>query len=404
MGAPRMLADRYRLDAEIGHGSMGAVWDAYDVVLRRRVAIKEVRFPAGMPVVEIDQLAERTLREARAIAALSHPHVITLFDIITLPSGPVIVMELMRARSLALVLAQDGPLGDVRAAGVGRAVADGLAAAHAAGITHRDVKPANVLIGDDGRIKLTDFGIARSVDEHTLTATGMLLGSPAYISPEVASGRPATPAADAWGLGALLFAAVQGHPPFDRGEPIATLTAVVTDPVPPHPRSGRLAAIIDGLLVKDPARRMTVQQAGAELAATAGRSAGATGSRPAPPSPILPPPPIQTPPAPIPAPAGPLASLPAPGLARRTLAGPPLPVPGAHPGSPSGTAAPGGHGFGASGTPPPPWAAEAAQSLPPLPAAAPARRPGPIILGAILILLVAAAAGYFGVIAIAGLA
>ncbi len=372
MTSPRVLAGRYRLDAEIGRGSMGSVWDAYDQVLRRRVAIKQVDFPAGMPVGEVEQLADRTLREARAIAALSHPHVITLYDILTLPTGPVIVMELMRAPSLAQILASEGPLDDTRAAVVGAAVADGLMAAHAAGITHRDVKPANVLIGGDGRIKLTDFGIARSVDEHTMTATGMLLGSPAYISPEVASGRPATPAADAWGLGALLFATVQGHPPYDRGEPIATLTAVVTDPVPPHPHSGRLGGVIDALLVKDPARRMPVQQARMALAGVAGGFSGAV---------------VTTRPAATP-PSGRPADV-STGTRPDRRVGTPRPAPA----------------FAAPGpVPPPPWAAEAAGNLKALPATAPPRRRAPIIAAAILVLLAAAAAGYFGVLAIAGLA
>lgn len=174
----RLLAGRYRLDRVIGRGAMGTVWASYDEVLHRAVAIKEVDFPRGMPAHEVAQLADRTLREARAIAAMSNPHVITLYDILPLESGPVIVMELLTARSLAQVLRQEGPMRDGQAATIGVAVAGGLLAAHSAGITHRDVKPGNVLIGHDGRIKLTDFGIARSVDEQTITATGMLLGSP----------------------------------------------------------------------------------------------------------------------------------------------------------------------------------------------------------------------------------
>ncbi len=230
--AGRTIAGRYRLDRILGTGSMGTVWAASDEVLRRRVAIKEIYLPAGAGHHEAALLRERTLREARAIAALSHPNVITLYDILTLPSGPVIVMEMLAARSLGEVLKEVGPLTIGQAATVGLAVASGLSAAHAAGITHRDVKPGNVLIGGDGRIKLTDFGIARSADENPLTATGLLLGSPAYIAPEVASGETAGPPADAWGLGALLFACVEGMPPYDRGSPVATLMAVVSDPVP----------------------------------------------------------------------------------------------------------------------------------------------------------------------------
>ena len=177
-----------------------------------------------MPASEVDQLAQRTMREARAVASVSDPHVVTIFDMLSLPHGPAIVMELLTARSLSEILNVDGPMTDSDAATVGLSVASGLLAAHSAGITHRDVKPGNVLICADGRIKLTDFGIARSTGEQSITATGLLLGSPAYISPEVASGRPANAQSDAWGLGAMLFACVQGVPPFDKGTALATLT------------------------------------------------------------------------------------------------------------------------------------------------------------------------------------
>ncbi len=368
---------------------MGTVWDAYDEVLHRRVAIKEVDFPAGMPVAEVEQLANRTLREARAIAALSHPNVITLFDILTLPSGPVIVMELLAARALSEVLHSEGPLTDGPAATVGLAVAAGLMAAHSAGITHRDVKPGNVLIADDGRIKLTDFGIARSAGEHTMTATGMLLGSPAYISPEVASGQPATPTADAWGLGALLFACVQGRPPFDKGDAIATMTAVVMDPVPPHPQSGRLRSIIDALLVKDPAQRMAVRQAHDLLSTVADDPRGMRLHRTPRPSSEAPathssPGTLNVPPTP--------ATSPSPGV------GPSVPV-GPVPSTVTARAQ-----IGVTAAPPPPWTARDASSLRPLPDAAPPRRWGRLLVGAVLIALAAAAIGYFGVHLIAGLA
>ena len=256
-----MLVGRYRLDSVIGKGSMGTVWAATDQILHRQVAIKEIDFPVGTPAAERAQLEHRTLREARAIAALSNPYVITLFDILTLDNGPVIVMELLHSRSLAEILRKVGRLPDGQAATIGVAVASGLLAAHSAGITHRDVKPGNVLICDDGRIKLTDFGIARSSGDQTMTATGLLLGSPAYIAPEVANGVPAGPISDAWSLGGLLFASVEGRPPFDQGTAIATLTSVVKDPVPPHPHSGRLGAVVSGLLVKTPNLRMRIDRA-----------------------------------------------------------------------------------------------------------------------------------------------
>src|ERR1700712_1427130 len=257
----RLLGGRYRLERVVGKGAMGRVWAAHDELLNRPVAIKEVDFPPGMPASEVDQLAQRTMREARAVASVSDPHVVTIYDMLSLPHGPAIVMEMLTARSLSEILNVDGPMTDSDAATVGLSVASGLMAAHSAGITHRDVKPGNVLICTNGRIKLTDFGIARSTGEQSITATGLLLGSPAYISPEVASGRAADPRTDAWGLGAMLFACMQGVPPYDRGTPMATLTAVVQDPVPPHPRSGRLSGIIRGLLVKDPAARMSVAAA-----------------------------------------------------------------------------------------------------------------------------------------------
>lgn len=379
MTTVRVLAGRYRLDGEIGRGSMGTVWNAYDEVLRRRVAIKEVNFPAGMAAAEAEQLADRTLREARAIAALSHPHVITLFDIVTTGGGPVIVMELMEARSLAEILADGGPLAPRDAAVIGQAVAAGLMAAHGAGITHRDVKPANVLISDDGRIKLTDFGIARAAGEQSLTATGLLLGSPAYISPEVASGRPATPTADAWGLGAMLYAAVEGRPPFDRGKPIATLTAVVSDPVPPHPHTGPLAPIIDELLAKDPGRRMTLSRAQQLLSEVAGGA-------------IF-----------IPAPAAPLVTA-APFPAAPAVAGPGT---AANPFVATASSIPAesassSQGPGGASLPPPPWAAQGSFGLAPLPNTAAPKARGPLILVALLVGFAAALVGYAIVAGLAG--
>jgi hypothetical protein len=257
--APRLVAGRYRLDAVLGRGTMGTVWSAHDEVLGRPVAIKEVVFPPGIPEAEADALRERSLREARAIAALSHPNVVTLYDVAREGSAPFVVMELVASRSLA-DLTRDGPLPPQQVVAVGAAVAAALQAAHAAGITHRDVKPGNVLVAHDGRIKLTDFGIARNPADQTLTATGLMLGSPAYIAPEIASGGPVNPASDLWGLGATLFAAVEGRPPYDAGTAMATVAAVVQDEVPKTSCSGPLADVISGLMVKDPARRMPLSR------------------------------------------------------------------------------------------------------------------------------------------------
>jgi len=257
--APRLVAGRYRLDAVLGRGTMGTVWSAHDEVLGRPVAIKEVLLPPGIPDAEADALRERSLREARAIAALSHPNVVTLYDVARDGNAPFVVMELVASRSLA-ELTRDGPLPPQQVVTIGAAVAAALQAAHAAGITHRDVKPGNVLVAHDGRIKLTDFGIARNPADRTLTATGLMLGSPAYIAPEIASGGPVNPASDLWGLGATLFAAVEGRPPYDAGTAMATVAAVVQDDVPQTSCSGPLAEVISGLMVKDPTRRLPLSQ------------------------------------------------------------------------------------------------------------------------------------------------
>ncbi|WP_067589992.1 MULTISPECIES: serine/threonine-protein kinase [Amycolatopsis] len=239
---------------------MGTVWSAYDEFLHRPVAVKEMKVPPGIPAEQADELRERTLREARAIAVLSHPNVITLHDVARENDAPFVVMELLPSRSLAHLLRDHGPLTVEQAAAVGIAVAAALEAAHDAGITHRDVKPGNVLVASDGRIKLTDFGIARNVSEATMTRTGIMLGSPAYISPEVASGGAVTPNADLWGLGATLFAAVEGAPPYDAdGDPLETVGKVVNGKVP-RPKPGPLADVIAALMKKEPEKRISLRE------------------------------------------------------------------------------------------------------------------------------------------------
>ncbi|WP_279538335.1 serine/threonine-protein kinase [Labedaea rhizosphaerae] len=262
----RLIAGRYRLRRVVGQGSMGTVWEAYDEYLHRLVAVKEVRLPEGMPAHEADELRERTLREARAIAVLSHPNVITLHDVAREQGEPFVVMEYMAARSLAELLRAGGALTTTQSALVGDAVAAGLEAAHKAGITHRDVKPGNVLVAEDGRVKLTDFGIARNVSERTMTRTGIMLGSPAYISPEVASGGEVTPAADLWGLGATLFASTEGRAPYDPNGPVLeTVSTVVHGEVPKPASAGPLADVITGLMVKDPTQRLSLAQVRRQL-------------------------------------------------------------------------------------------------------------------------------------------
>ena len=255
-----MVAGRYRLRSVLGSGSMGTVWSAYDEFLHRQVAVKEMKVPPGIPASQADELRERTLREARAIAVLSHPNVIILHDVARENDQPFVVMELLPSRSLAHILRDHGPLTVEQAAAVGIAVASALEAAHSAGITHRDVKPGNVLVASDGRIKLTDFGIARNVSEATMTRTGIMLGSPAYIAPEVASGGAVVPAADLWGLGATLFAAVEGAPPYDAdGDPLETVGKVVNGKVP-KPKAGPLADVITALMKKEPGDRITLRE------------------------------------------------------------------------------------------------------------------------------------------------
>ncbi|AXB47008.1 hypothetical protein A4R43_34960 [Amycolatopsis albispora] len=255
-----MVAGRYRLRSVLGSGSMGTVWAAYDEFLHRPVAVKEVRLPPGVQVSQADELRERTLREARAIAVLSHPNVIILHDVARENGEPFVVMELLPSHSLATLMRDHGAFSTEQAAAIADAVAAALEAAHAAGITHRDVKPGNVLVAEDGRIKLTDFGIARNVSEATMTSTGMMLGSPAYIAPEVASGGEVTHAADLWGLGATIFAILEGRPPYDvNGDPLQTVTEVVHGKVP-KPKPGPLEPIIRGLMAKEPRKRLSLAE------------------------------------------------------------------------------------------------------------------------------------------------
>lgn len=257
----RVLAHRYHLINPIGRGTMGVVWEAYDLRERRKVAVKEVLLPTDMSGPDRAVARERAAREARAISALRHPSIISFHDLLEEAGHPWVVMELVPSRSLAEVVRQEGPLPPGRLATIGLAVLSALEAAHAAGITHRDVKPSNILLTEDGRVKLTDFGIARAASDSTITGAGLLVGSPSFIAPEIIQGGPCRPAADLWGLGATLFAAVEGQPPFEAGEPMATLQAVVSDPTPAVPHAGPLAAVIEGLLQKQPRRRLRTVQA-----------------------------------------------------------------------------------------------------------------------------------------------
>ncbi|WP_238783455.1 serine/threonine-protein kinase [Streptomyces monomycini] len=278
----RLLAGRYRLAEVLGRGGMGTVWRARDEVLGRTVAVKELRFPGGVEEDEKRRLITRTLREAKAIARIRNNGAVTVFDVVDEDDRPWIVMELVEGRSLAEVVRDDGPLTPRRAAEVGLAVLDVLNAAHREGILHRDVKPSNVLMSDDGRVVLTDFGIAQVEGDPSVTSTGMLVGAPSYISPERARGQKPGPPADLWSLGGLLYACVEGVPPYDKGSAIATLTAVMTEPLEPPKSAGVLEEVIYGLLVKDPAGRLDTPAARALLLDAASAPEGTGPEPPAP--------------------------------------------------------------------------------------------------------------------------
>ncbi|MGW6565933.1 protein kinase domain-containing protein [Streptomyces sp. NPDC054975] len=253
----RLLSGRYRLDGVLGRGGMGTVWRAVDETLGRTVAVKELRFPNSIDEDEKRRLITRTLREAKAIARIRNNGAVTVYDVVDEDDRPWIVMELIEGKSLADAVREDGTLTPHRAAEVGLAILDVLRSAHRQGILHRDVKPSNVLIAEDGRVVLTDFGIAQVEGDPSITSTGMLVGAPSYISPERARGHKPGPAADMWSLGGLLYASVEGSPPYDKGSAIATLTAVMTEPVDPPKNAGPLLEkVIYGLLAKDPAQRL----------------------------------------------------------------------------------------------------------------------------------------------------
>jgi hypothetical protein len=251
---------------------MGRVWLAYDQVLHRDVAVKEVIPPPWLTEAERDQASARSLREARAIARLSHPDVVRIYDVVTKEQWPWIVMEYVASRSLHQVIEEDGPLPPAEVARIGLGILGALRAAHSAGILHRDVKPANVLLAE-GRAVLTDFGLATVEGEATVTRSGMIIGSPAYISPERARGGTAGPASDLWSLGATLYAAVEGQAPFARTNAIATLTALVTEEPDEPTRAGALRPVLEGLLRKDPDDRIGAAEAERMLRRAVGRAA-----------------------------------------------------------------------------------------------------------------------------------
>ena len=249
---------------------MGRVWLARDEVLHRDVAVKEVVLPPELGEFEREELFQRTLREARAAGRLNHPNVVAVYDVVQAEGRPWIVMELVRSRSLYQVVREDGPISPKRTAEVGLAVLAALRAAHAAGVWHRDVKPGNVLLADDGRVVLTDFGLATFDGDGTVTRSGVILGSAQYISPERAREGSSGPESDLWSLGATLYAAVEGRSPFARETSMATLTALATAPPDTPKRAGAAAAGAD---------RPVAQESPPPDARRRGGAAAATGCR-----------------------------------------------------------------------------------------------------------------------------
>ncbi|MEV0228592.1 serine/threonine-protein kinase [Nonomuraea sp. NPDC050786] len=263
-----LLAGRYRLQSQLGEGGMGTVWRATDELLQQEVAVKEVKLPPDLDAASRTELTERTLREARAAARLrSHPSIVTVHDVVLDGGRPWIVMELVRGRSLDQAVRNSGPLPPQQVAGIGLRVLDALGAAHASGVLHRDVKPANVMLTDDGRVLLTDFGIATIAGDSALTQSGFLTGSPGYIAPERLRGETDGPPADLWSLGATLFTAVEGGPPFAGPNTAAVLAAVLMQEPAPFRLAGPLAPVLAAILEKDPARRCLPDEAGRSLEA-----------------------------------------------------------------------------------------------------------------------------------------
>ncbi|MFJ6674766.1 protein kinase [Actinosynnema sp. NPDC091369] len=369
--AGRIVDGRFELLERLGSGGMGTVWRALDLGLHREVAIKEVR-PADADQVEANpamaaQLRERVLRESRALARLQHPNVVSIYQIIDSADSPYpwIVMELVRGTSLDARLDQ-GVLSPAEAARVGRDVLAALRSAHSAGVMHRDVKPGNVLLRTDGSAVLTDFGIAALQGATQLTATGDVIGSPEYIAPERLRGDETHTASDLWSLAMLLYVAVEGHHPMRRASTMATLAAVMTEPVPPPRRAGALAPALNAALRNDPAERPTGEVLDRMFAAAEHGPATPVGPPtpvgfPAPPEPASGPQPHYRYAQPVPTPAG----------------GTPV---GATPGGGIPVSGPQHHGY-----------QQAYPTAPPMSVPVPRKRTGAVVLSLVGVALVVAA-------------
>ena len=279
--ADRLVAGRYRLQSRLGGGGMGTVWLARDELLGRDVALKQVIPPVTVDETAARQQRERALREGRIAARLSHPHAISVYDVALEDDQPWLVMEYLPSRSLAEVLTEDGLLREDQAAQVGAQVADALAATHAAGIVHRDVKPSNVLIGQGGRVdglvKITDFGISHASGDVTLTQTGQITGTPAYLAPEVAQGYEPGPPSDVFSLGSTLYTCLEGEPPFGvAGNSLQQLHRVAAGEITPPRRCGSLTGPLLRMLSADPRDRPAMTEVRDELAQLVAGSNGDT--------------------------------------------------------------------------------------------------------------------------------
>jgi eukaryotic-like serine/threonine-protein kinase len=260
----RVIGGRYQVVQELGRGGMGIVWRAWDQVIGREVAIKELHLPDGVPPAERQVFEERVLREARTAGRLNDPAVVTVHDVLAESGTTYIVMELVQAVTLSEYVAQWGPLRPEQVADLARQLVSALESAHAAGIVHRDVKPSNIMVAD-GRVKLADFGIAQALDDPRLTSSGDIIGSPSFMAPERIKGADASPASDLWSLGATLFFAVEGWMPFERQTTAATLHAVLNETPRLSDPHGVIGSVITGLLIADPRARFTGPQVRALL-------------------------------------------------------------------------------------------------------------------------------------------
>ena len=262
----KLIAGRYRLIEQVGRGGMGTVWRGKDELLGRTVAVKQLTGHIGVSATLADEAVQRAMREARIAARLHHPNVIGIYDVVEQDDRPYLVMEFLASRSLSDILVEDSLLPVRDLARIGAQVAAALCAAHDAGIVHRDVKPGNVLLAEDGTVKLTDFGISRAVGDKTVTAVGALVGTVAYMAPEVGLGKAADARSDVYSLGATLYTAIEGEPPSGYDDnPIALLYRIVHEDITPPERAGALAPVLTWMLEREPARRLSMRQAQAVL-------------------------------------------------------------------------------------------------------------------------------------------